>query len=336
MSNLLAKNSQVARINNEPPLRVRPVAREPVSAGNPPPERSRLTLEQLRIFVAVAEREHVTQAAQALNLTQSATSSAVAALEARHGVQLFDRLGRRIVLTAAGKILLGEARALLSQSCAIERALADLSGLRTGAVSLAASQTIGNYWLPPLLKVFVETYSSLSVKLQIGNTESVAAMAAAGEIDLGFVEGEVEDGALAITPIGEDELVVVTAPHLLERLRNGNADWLAGAPWVVREKGSGTRGAFETAMSDFGVETSKRRIVLELPSNEAVGGAAAAGAGLAVMSRLVAHAAIGSGALVVVPLKLPPRRFFLLRRRELYLQQAARALIQIIENRERA
>ena len=337
MSNLLAKDLRIAGINDEPihdelPLRrVRPVARELVSAGNPP-ERSRLTLDQLRIFVAVAEREHVTQAAQALNLTQSATSSAVAALEGRHGVRLFDRLGRRIVLTAAGKIFLAEARALLAQSAAAERALADLAGLKTGVVSLAASQTVGNYWLPPLLKTFAETYPGLSIRLQIGNTESVAAMTGAGEIDLGFVEGEIEGRQVAATPIGEDEMVVVAAPRLLERLRSAGADWLAGAPWVVREQGSGTREAFEAAMKDFGVETFERRIVLELPSNEAVGGAVAAGAGLAVMSRLVVHTAIESGALVVAPLNLRSRRFFLLRHRERYLPQAARALIRLIED----
>ena len=82
----------------------------------------------------------MTHAAQALNLTQSATSSAIAALEGRHGVRLFDRLRRRIALTAAGKIFLGEAKALLAQSWAAERALADLAGLKTGTISLAAAR----------------------------------------------------------------------------------------------------------------------------------------------------------------------------------------------------
>ena len=197
----------------------RPRMAEDLLQQNAPSERTRLTLEQLRIFVAVAERQHMTQAAQALNLTQSATSSAIAALEERHGVRLFDRLGRRIVLTAAGKVFLGEAKALLAQSCAAERTLADLAGLKIGSVSLAASQTVGNYWLPPLLKTFVETYPGLTVKLQFGNTESVAAMAAGGEVDLGFVEGEVAEAALAVTAIGEDELVVVAAPDALKKLR---------------------------------------------------------------------------------------------------------------------
>lgn len=73
-----------------------------------------MTLEQLRIFVAVAERQHVTRAAQALNLAQSAARAAIAALEARHGTKLFHRVGRGIELTEAGRLFLGEAKAALA------------------------------------------------------------------------------------------------------------------------------------------------------------------------------------------------------------------------------
>ena len=101
-----------------------------------------LTLEQLRILVAVAEREHVTQAARALNLTQSAVSAAVSAIESRHGVKLFDRVGRRIELTEGGRTFLTEARAVLARAAAAETVLSDLAGLKPGAVTLAASQTV--------------------------------------------------------------------------------------------------------------------------------------------------------------------------------------------------
>ena len=94
-----------------------------------------MTLEQLRIFVAVAEREHVTKAATELNLTQSATSAAVAALEMRHAVKLFDRIGRHITLTDAGRLFLAEARAVLSRAASAEAVLADLAGLKRGLPS---------------------------------------------------------------------------------------------------------------------------------------------------------------------------------------------------------
>jgi DNA-binding transcriptional LysR family regulator len=101
-----------------------------------------MTLEQLRIFVAVAEREHVTRAAEALDMTQSAISAAVQALEARHGTRLFDRVGRRIVLTEIGRIFLDDAKSVLVRAAAAETALAELGGLSRGTLSLHASQRL--------------------------------------------------------------------------------------------------------------------------------------------------------------------------------------------------
>jgi len=113
-----------------------------------------VTLEQLRIFVAVAEREHVTRAAALLGLTQSATSAAIQALERRHGTVLFDRVGRNVVLTEAGRAFLIEARALLARAESAETVLAELAGLRRGTLPVQASQTIAAYWLPAHLVHF--------------------------------------------------------------------------------------------------------------------------------------------------------------------------------------
>ena len=101
-----------------------------------------MTLEQLRIFVAVAEREHVTRAAEALHVTQSAASAAIAALEGRHNVPLFHRVGRRIELTDAGRMFLAEARAVLAKAASAELALGEYGGLKRGNLQLVASQTI--------------------------------------------------------------------------------------------------------------------------------------------------------------------------------------------------
>src|SRR5258708_6497636 len=133
-----------------------------------------MTLEQLRIFVAVAEREHVTQAARDLNLTQSATSAAVAALEERYQAKLFDRVGRRIVLTDAGSVFLVEARAVLARAASAETVLADIAGLRRGSLALAASQTVASYWLPPLMYRFRARHPGIAMQLRISNTETVS------------------------------------------------------------------------------------------------------------------------------------------------------------------
>jgi DNA-binding transcriptional LysR family regulator len=287
-----------------------------------------MTLEQLRIFVAVAELEHVTRASERLNLTQSATSAAIAALEERYATRLFDRIGRNIRLTDAGRQFLPEARAVLLRAGAAEAALSDFAGLKRGHLSVAASQTAGNYWLPAPLYAFRKQYPGISVVLQIGNTEQVANWVEAGQADLGVVEGDVDTPALSVQPIIEDELVlVVGATHHFAKRRTLTPDALREIEWVVREKGSGTRAVFEQALNGFGIALTDVTIALELPSNEAVRTAVQAGAGATLISKLVATNALQAGSLVRLALALPNRRFFLLRHKERRITPAEREFI---------
>src|ERR1700733_4140401 len=113
-----------------------------------------MTRDQLRIFIAVAEREPLTRAAEALNLTPSAVSAAIHALETRYGVHLFHRIGRRIELSQTGRLFLVEAKATQRSARLAELALTELGGLQRGTLTIQASQTIASYWLPPFLVGF--------------------------------------------------------------------------------------------------------------------------------------------------------------------------------------
>jgi DNA-binding transcriptional LysR family regulator len=204
-----------------------------------------MTLEQLRIFVAVAEKQHVTRAASELNLTQSATSAAIAALEARYGIKLFDRIGRGVVLTQTGRDFLIEARAVLARARAAAQLLTDLAGLKRGSLTIAASQTVANYWLPGRLQAFHAAYPGIDLKIAIANTEQVARAVHEGSVDLGFVEGEVDDPLLAISKTDGDSLVVVVGTK---------------HPWVGRTQLSG----FERCEQDpFGLT----RVPFLVPQN---------------------------------------------------------------------
>lgn len=289
-----------------------------------------MTLEQLRIFVAVAEREHVTQAARDLNLTQSATSSAIAVLEARYQTKLFDRIGRRIALTSAGHIFLNEAKAVLARAAAAEHVLADLAGLRRGTIHVAASQTVGNYWIPRYLQDFKAAYPGISVTLTIGNTTQVAALVRDGSANLGFVEGEVSDPRLEVTPIATDELLLVAPPgHPWGAHPNGAKRDLSSASWVVREIGSGTRDIVAALLSENGLTTDDIDISLILPSNETVRAAVEAGSGVTVLSRLVVENAIEAGRLSVVDYPIPERHFFMLRHKEFHETLAVQGFIKM-------
>ena len=290
-----------------------------------------MTLEQLRIFVAVAERQHVTRAAEALHLTQSAVSSAIAGLEARHGAKLFDRVGRGIELTQAGSLFLVEARAVLARAQAAELVLSELGGLKHGTLAVHASQTIASFWLPRHLVAFRRTWPQIDVRLSIGNTAQVAAAIHAGAAELGFVEGEVTDSALSSRPIARDEMIVVVGPeHPWIGREKVTAEELVDTEWVLREQGSGTRSVFEQALTGFGVAPSSLRVALELPSNEAVRSAVEAGMGATAISASVAAPSIEAGLLFHVPLKLPDRHFHVLQHAERHPSRVATELLQMI------
>jgi DNA-binding transcriptional LysR family regulator len=291
-----------------------------------------MTLEQLRIFVAVANELHVTNAARALRLTQSAASAAIAALEARHSVSLFHRIGRRVELTEAGRLFLAEATAVLKRAADAETALNELAHLLRGSLSVHASQTIANYWLPVVLHQFRQRYPKVTIGLTIGNTEQVARAVVDGDAQLGFVEGKVTDPAVVRKTIGQDELaLVVGARHALAHRKTLQPSMFHKMDWVLRERGSGTRSEFDSALKPFGLTIDQLRVVLELPSNEAVRSAVEAGAGATVISLLVADAGLRSGTLRQIPMKLPARPFYMLRHAERRPSRAASALLELLD-----
>jgi DNA-binding transcriptional LysR family regulator len=290
-----------------------------------------MTLEQLRIFAAVAEQQHVTRAAQALNLAQSAASAAIAALEARHGTRLFHRVGRGIELTEAGRLFLAEARAVLARAEAAELVLSELGGLKRGWLALQASLTIVSYWLPRHLVAFRRAFPQIDIRLGIANTTQVAAAVHSGATELGFVEGAVDDPALTSMTVARDQLELVVGPdHDWSNLKCIEPQELPQTEWVMREPGSGTRSAFEAALEGFGIASRVLRVALELPSNEAVRAAVEAGMGAAVLSASVVAPSLESGLLHRVRLDLPERTFDVLHHRERYQSLAAQALLQLI------
>jgi len=287
-----------------------------------------LTLEQLRIFVAVAERQHVTQAAQSLNLAQSAASHAVAALEARYDTKLFNRVGRRIELTEIGAVFLAEARAILAQVNRAEVALSEFGTMERGTLTIQASQTIAGYWLPRHLVAFRGAHPRIDVQLTIGNTARVADAIETGVAELGFVEGVVDKEELVSTRVALDQLVLVVGnEHPWAGGAMPTVDDLRDAEWVMRERGSGTRSVFEQVLRSHGVQPGELRVSLELPSNEAVRAAVEAGMGATALSASVAAASIENGLLAHVPLSLPQREFHVLHHRQRHLSRVAGVLL---------
>lgn len=290
-----------------------------------------MTLEQLRIFIAVARHQHVTRAAAELGLVQSAVSSAIAALESRHGVKLFHRVGRGIALTEAGALFLEDARAVLARADTAQQRLSDLSGLKRGRLRLRASQTIAGYWLPRHLADYARAYPGIAMELAIGNTADAAAAVHDGSADLGFAEGQVDDPLLSVTDVARDRMVLVVGrDHPWAGRRRVALTDFPQTDWVLREQGSGTRAMLESALAQAGVALPPARVVMSLPSNEAVRGAVAAGLGASVLSGSVVAAMLEADILAAPRADLPDRAFIALTHTERYLSAAARAFLALI------
>ena len=268
----------------------------------------RYTLRQLEVFLAVARTGSVSRAGQELGLSQSATSSSLADLERQFDLQLFDRMGKRLRLSARGGALRARAEAVLDSARDLER------GFESRAVEqrvrVGATLTIGNYVAVPLVARFMRAHPAIALTLDVANTEQVARQAANFEIDVGLVEGEVEHPELETTAWRDDQLVVFCgARHPLAQKRALTDRDLLAADWVVRERGSGTRQAFDRAMRGL---LPQLKIALTLGQTEAIKRAVEAGLGLGCVSRIALEDAFARGALK--PCRVPHRDF----RRQFY------------------
>jgi DNA-binding transcriptional LysR family regulator len=287
-----------------------------------------MTLDQLRVFIEVAERGHMTRAAEALGMSQSAASAAIATLEASHRAKLFDRVGRGIQLTETGRIFLREARAVLDRASMARSVLQDLAGSSAGPVAIAASQTIATYWLPRRLAAFHAANPHVRLNVVIRNTQEVETAVVEGEVNVGLVEGPTLHPALIRQQIDQDHLVLVVASDRppLPVDASGRLD-LRAITWVIREAGSGTRRGLEDLAAREGLQFDDLDIFLVLPSNEAVREAIEAGAGATIISRHVVASAIAAGKLIEIPIELPQREYALVCHRDRHATLAQEALV---------
>lgn len=260
-----------------------------------------LSLRQLEVFLAVIETGSTTRAADAVALSQSAASNALSELESRLGQKLFDRVGKRLVLNASGRALQPRARALLVQARDAEA----LFTTGSSQLKVGASTTIGNYLLPRLLGASGHTLPC--ERVEIANTDEIAERMLRFELDLGLIEGRALHPDLVMTPWRQDQMVIVAASGFESRR-------LEELPWIMRERGSGTRSVVEQELFEA---LGALQPVLELGSSEAIHNAVRAGVGVSCLSRHVVQQSLQSGELQVLAPELSIRRqLYLLRHRQ--------------------
>jgi DNA-binding transcriptional LysR family regulator len=286
-------------------------------------QRLRFTLRQLEVFAATAQAGSTRGGAERVARSQSATSAALADLESALGAPLFDRIGRRLALNEQGRALLPPAVALLQQAGELQ---AQFSPGQASPLRMAASLTIGEYLLPARIAAWHLQHPDQPVQLAIGNTRAVIDAVVGLQADVGFVEGRQGHPELRWRDWLGDELLVVAAPGSRWTRRAQSPAQLAQAPWILRELGSGTR---EVADHWLQSHVGELRPAFELGSTEAVKQLAAAGAGLALVSRHALQLDLKHRRLVAVRTGLQPatRQLSIVMRRDRPPGRAAQAFV---------
>jgi DNA-binding transcriptional LysR family regulator len=196
-----------------------------------------ITLRQLEVFAEVLKSGSTTQASQMLALSQSAVSAALTDLEGQLGVQLFDRVGKRLVVNEHGRLLYPRALALLEQAIEIEQLFRE----DNGAIRVYASSTIGNYILPEVIARYRRDFPTLPLEMSVGNSQDVINAVIDFRVDIGLIEGPCHNVDIIAEPWLEDELVVFASPASSLLQGEVTLERLAQAQWILREQGSGTR-----------------------------------------------------------------------------------------------
>ena len=282
-----------------------------------------MTFHQLRVFLAVARHGSYSRAAEELFLSQPAVSAQVRELERALDATFFERVGRTIVLTEAGKELLVYAERICTLTDEARLAMQELDGLKRGRIAIAAVSTAGAYVLPSLLGAFQKRYPGISINLEVTNRALARDRLLHNEVDRVVMGRPPEEVPHMAVPFLSDEIVVVAAPsHPLATARRIPVDRLAQEIFIAREVGSGTRLNADEFFRQQGV---KLRVGLELGDNSAVKEAVAVGLGIALLSRHVLRMELALKRLVVLDAQgLPLRRqWFVVHREDKHLSRAA-------------
>jgi DNA-binding transcriptional LysR family regulator len=261
-------------------------------------------LRQLEIFVKVAELGSFSKAADALFLTQPTVSEHVRALEDEFGLRLLDRLGRGAAVTRAGQLLCSYATRMLALSREARQAMDSFQGRLSGELIIGGSTIPGEYVLPAFVGRFKDKYPDISITLLIGDSQAVIDWVADGRAELGMAGARIAHRGVDYKELMPDEVVVIVpATHPWQGRKQITVDELRGEPLLLRERGSGTRAALETALGNAGIDLDSFRVVGEMGSTQAIKQAVKAGVGISLVSRRAVEEECKSGLIWCVRVK---------------------------------
>lgn len=289
-----------------------------------------LNLNQLRVFHAAAKVQSFTRAAEALFLTQPGISKHIKELEEYYGTPLFDRLGKKVVLTQAGEALYKKTETIFTMIDQVKLEIDELQGLTRGTLNIGASVTIGIYILPAVLGRFRSLYPNINVHMDIALNRQIIEMVLNNSIDFGFLGAPMHDDRLKLESFFNDELVLIVP---------GNHEWamrdaiepheLLRCPFIYSRQGSGTRAFIQDKLGRIGITLKN---TMEFGHTEAVKKAVEAGLGVSIVSKATISREEHLGvvrALCLSGLDLQ-RKFYFAYRNDKYLSNLHKTFLRFI------
>ena len=290
-------------------------------------KKDKLTLRQMEIFLNVVREGHLTNVAKAMGLSQSAISMAIKELEKILGNPLFDRINKKLILNEMGRSFQKEIAPIIKKINDIEYEFKNT--VNKGMVRVGASTTVVDYMMPPIICSYMNNYPDVKVALKEGNTKNIVELIKEGKLDVGFIEGMVNDSDIIKEVIGIDELVVVTTDTELNK--ECFIDSIQSRKWVLREEGSGTREVFLDYVKD---KVDHINIFLELGHTESIKSLLMNHQCLTCISKIAVRNEIETDKLIRIPLKNfeCKRHFFMIYHKDKYKSELFEKFVYFTKN----
>ncbi len=244
-------------------------------------------------------------------MTQPAVTFQIRQLEEYFNTRLFDRTHNKITLTETGNLVKSYADQIISKYNEMDNEVRTMTGDIQGPLMIGASTTIGEYFIPGIVGSYQRQYPDVKIRLNVANTNGIIHMVENNEIDIGIVEGPVNNKNLVREVIWHDELVVVCPiDHALTSRKKANMQEVLEFPFISREEGSGTREVLENYMSKRKIDLDEVNIIMEFGSPESIKSAVTAGLGVSILSVATMEKDLALESLAAVPLSPPIKRTF--------------------------
>ena len=288
-----------------------------------------MDVRDLQVFLSVSKHLNYTRAGEEINLSQPSVSVRIHQLESELRVKLFEQLGKKVVLTDAGQLLVPYANRVIAAVDDAHHAIDELQGLERGSLRIGASTTPGMYLVPQVVARFKRSHPKIDIHLRIKDTREVEDGVLNNEFDFGFVGGHLAAAEVSAHAWLTDELLLVVSPdHRLRNKKTVRKQDLEGESFIVRESGSATRATIVTQLqqANFELET-----VIEMENPESIKKAVQSGLGIAFISKFAIATELRAKTLTAIRVRdlTINRELKIVHRKDKHLSRAAVAFIEM-------